>query len=79
MPPSRAAHPRRMRRGIALVEVDGAVRAMVFLTNNLAWAALLAYVLPRDQALVARWLKLDLPATARRGIAAAHTARENMG
>jgi hypothetical protein len=36
---SRADHPRRMRRVVALVEVDGDERAMVLLTNNLAWAA----------------------------------------
>ena len=32
-------YPRRLRRVEALVEVDGKERVMVFLTNNLAWAA----------------------------------------
>lgn len=36
---SRAEYPRRLRRVVALVEVDGVEREMVFLTNNLAWAA----------------------------------------
>jgi len=36
---SRADHPPRLRRVVALVEVDGVERAMVFLTNNFAWAA----------------------------------------
>ena len=36
---SRADHPQRMRRVVALVEVDGVEREMVFLTNNLDWAA----------------------------------------
>jgi len=36
---SRADHPQRLRRVGALVEVDGVEREMVFLTNNLAWAA----------------------------------------
>jgi hypothetical protein len=38
-PRSRADYPLRLRRVVALVEVDGAERAMVFLTNNFAWAA----------------------------------------
>ena len=36
---SRAAYPQRLRRVIALVEVDGVEREMTFLTNNLEWAA----------------------------------------
>ena len=38
-PQSRADYPQRLRRVVALVEVDGEQREMVFLTNNLAWAA----------------------------------------
>ena len=37
-PPSRRAYPNWMRRVVALVEVDGQVREMVFLTNNLQWS-----------------------------------------
>ncbi len=36
---SRAAYPQRMRRVLALVEVDGEECAMEFLTNNFQWAA----------------------------------------
>ena len=36
---SRHAYPQRLRRVVALVEVDGQEREMVFLTNNLTWAA----------------------------------------
>jgi hypothetical protein len=36
---SRADYPQRMRRVVALVEVDGVEREMVFLTNNFPWAA----------------------------------------
>ena len=36
---SRADHPQRMRRVVALVEVDGVEREMVFLTNHFEWAA----------------------------------------
>lgn len=36
---SRAEYPQRMRRVVALVEVDGVEREMIFLTNNLEWAA----------------------------------------
>jgi hypothetical protein len=36
---SRQAYPHRLRRVEALVEIDGQERVMVFLTNNLAWAA----------------------------------------
>jgi hypothetical protein len=39
VPQSRADYPQRMRRVVALVEVDGAEREMVFLTNNFQWAA----------------------------------------
>lgn len=39
VPRSRADYPQRMRRVVALVEVDGVEREMVFLTNNLEWAA----------------------------------------
>lgn len=35
---SRRKYPRTMRRVVALVEVDGVEREMVFLTNNAAWA-----------------------------------------
>jgi len=35
----RAEYPHRLRRVVALVEVDGVERQMVFLTNNLEWAA----------------------------------------
>ena len=38
-PRSRAEHPRRLRRVVALVAVDGVEREMVFLTNHFAWAA----------------------------------------
>ena len=38
-PRSRADYPQRLRRVVALVEVDGVEREMVFLTNNFAWAA----------------------------------------
>ena len=36
---SRADYPQRLRRVVAWVEVDGVERELVFLTNNLAWAA----------------------------------------
>jgi hypothetical protein len=36
---SRADYPQRLRRVVALVEVDGVEREMVFLTNNFQWAA----------------------------------------
>ena len=36
---SRAAYPQRMRRVLALVEVDGEECTMEFLTNNFQWAA----------------------------------------
>ena len=36
---SQKAYPNWMRRVVALVEVDGEMREMVFLTNNLAWSA----------------------------------------
>jgi hypothetical protein len=36
---SQADYPLRLRRVVALVEVDGVEREMVFLTNNLEWAA----------------------------------------
>jgi len=39
VPRSRADYPRRLRRVVALVEVDGVERELVFLTNNLEWAA----------------------------------------
>ena len=35
----RAEHPQPLRRVVALVEVDGVEREMVFLTNNFEWAA----------------------------------------
>ncbi len=38
-PQSRADYPVRLRRVVALVEVDGVVWQMEFLTNNFAWAA----------------------------------------
>lgn len=38
-PGSRRAYPEVLRRVIALVEVDGRVRPMEFLTNNLEWSA----------------------------------------
>ena len=38
-PQSRADYPQRLRRVVALVEVDGVEREMVFLTNNFTWAA----------------------------------------
>ena len=37
--PARQAYPVELRRVVALVEVDGAMREMVFLTNNLTWSA----------------------------------------
>jgi len=37
--PSQKAYPVWLRRVIALVEVDGELRQMVFLTNNLTWSA----------------------------------------
>ncbi len=36
---SRQAYPNWLRRVVALVEVDGQIREMVFLTNNLLWSA----------------------------------------
>lgn len=36
---SHKAYPNWMRRVVALVEIDGEVREMVFLTNNLEWSA----------------------------------------
>jgi hypothetical protein len=36
---SRKSYPQRLRRVVALVEVDGVEREMVFLTNNFEWAA----------------------------------------
>lgn len=39
VPKSCRAYPQRLRRVVALVEVDGQEREMVFLTNNFAWAA----------------------------------------
>jgi hypothetical protein len=38
-PPSWKAYPNWLRRVVALVEVDGEMREMVFLTNNLLWSA----------------------------------------
>ena len=38
-PPSQRAYPNWLRRVVALVEVDGEVRQMVFLTNNVLWSA----------------------------------------
>lgn len=38
-PQSRADYPQRLRRVVALVEVDGVEREMVFLTNHFEWAA----------------------------------------
>jgi hypothetical protein len=37
--PARKAYPVELRRVVALVEVDGELRELVFLTNNLAWSA----------------------------------------
>jgi len=37
--PSAKAYPVELRRVVALVEVDGQLRTMVFLTNNLEWSA----------------------------------------
>jgi len=37
-PPSRRAYPNWVRRVVALVEVNGETREMVFLTNNLKWS-----------------------------------------
>ena len=37
-PKSQKAYPNWMRRVVALVEVDGEMREMVFLTNNLEWS-----------------------------------------
>ena len=39
VPATRALHPERLRRIVALVEVDGQEVAMTFLTNHLEWAA----------------------------------------
>ncbi len=39
VPASRAEHPARLRRIVARVEVDGQEVEMVFLTDNLEWAA----------------------------------------
>lgn len=38
-PPSHAVYPVELRRVVAQVEVDGALREMVFLTNNVTWSA----------------------------------------
>jgi hypothetical protein len=35
---AKSKHPKRMRRVIAIVEVDGVMREMTFLTNNLDWS-----------------------------------------
>lgn len=37
--PSHKAYPNWMRRVVALVEIDGELREMVFLTNNVDWSA----------------------------------------
>lgn len=37
--PARKAYPVELRRVVALVEVDGELRAMVFLTTNVLWSA----------------------------------------
>jgi hypothetical protein len=37
--PSAKAYPVELRRVVALVEVDGELREMVFLTNHLEWSA----------------------------------------
>jgi hypothetical protein len=37
-PPSQKAYPNWLRRVVALVEIDGQVREMVFLTNNFLWS-----------------------------------------
>ncbi len=37
--PARKAYPVQLRRVVALVEVDGELREMVFLTNNFTWSA----------------------------------------
>ena len=37
--PARKVYPAILRRVVALVEVDGELREMVFLTNNLLWSA----------------------------------------
>ena len=37
--PTRKSYPVWLRRVVALVEVDGELREMVFLTNNLEWSA----------------------------------------
>ncbi|MGH8500844.1 MAG: IS4 family transposase, partial [Methylococcales bacterium] len=39
LPKSRKDYPECLRRVIALVEVDGEVREMVFLTNNFSWSS----------------------------------------
>jgi len=39
VPVTRASHPGRLRRVVALVEVEGQEVAMTFLTNHFAWAA----------------------------------------
>lgn len=39
MPESRREYPQRLRRGEAWVEVNGEKAVMVFLTNNMQWAA----------------------------------------
>jgi len=38
-PPSWKSYPVELRRVVALVEVEGELREMVFLTNNLSWSA----------------------------------------
>ncbi|MEQ2008921.1 MAG: hypothetical protein ABMA26_19240 [Limisphaerales bacterium] len=38
-PASKQVYPVELRRVVAKVEVDGELREMVFLTNNLAWSA----------------------------------------
>jgi hypothetical protein len=37
--PARKVYPVELRRVVALIEVDGELREMVFLTNNLTWSA----------------------------------------
>jgi hypothetical protein len=39
IPPVQKVYPVELRRVVALVEVDGELREMIFLTNNLTWSA----------------------------------------
>jgi hypothetical protein len=49
VPATRAGHPERLRRVVALVEVDGKEIEMTFLTNNFQWASSSVAALYRER------------------------------